>query len=106
MRRILLFAKVICIFAIFFISASFQNLGRTDDQKWFCEELRNTYQFEVLNSRKPFSVPSNICEIISSNRKKNELVTLQLDENISLKIFPENLIEDKKSVDISQIVYL
>lgn len=92
--------------AIFIISASFKNTNQNDDQKWFCEEMRNTYQFEVVNSRKPFSVPSDICEIISSKRKKSELVIVQLDTNISLKIFPENQIENKKSEEISQIVYL
>lgn len=107
MRRILLFAGgLFILFSFFYISSSFQKSKNPNQVGWFCEDAKYTYQFEVHNSRKPFSVPADICETINSSRKKSEITLIQFDENIILKIFPEDEINKGNLTEIPQIVYL
>ena len=105
-RKLLLFKVTLCLATMFMLSASFKTSEPLEQNSWFCEELKYTYQIEVKNSRSQISVPSDICVLISSNRKKSDLTIIQLDQNISLKIFSEDQISElNPSENMSQIIY-
>jgi len=73
---------------------------------WFCIDLKNTYQIEVVNARKQVSVSVDFCELITTNRKKSETVVIQLDENVRVRIFSEDELENLQDKDLQQIIYL
>lgn len=105
-RKILLLKGFICLTSIITLCTSFKSSGPHEQNNWFCEDLKYTYQIEVENSRSQISVPSDICFLISSKRKKSELTIVQLDQNISLKIFSEDQISELElSENLSQIIY-
>lgn len=102
MNKRLLFTRVLAsICFAFLLFSSFKN----QDEKWYCDDLKNTYQIQVSNTRRQITVPADICELVRSNRKKSESVDIVLYENIVLHIFPEDQIEGTLS-DVPQIVYL
>lgn len=79
---------------------------KSKEEQWFCEDLKYTYQIEIHNSRKQVAVSSDICEMITSKRNSTEIVTVQLDANVFLKIFPVDQLETMKENQISQFVYI
>jgi hypothetical protein len=107
MRRKILSTKFAVLYfpVMFFIITSFQSDVK---EQWFCEELKYTYQIEVVNARKSISVTSDFCEMITSKRSQSEIVTIQLDSNVFLKIFPvDQIMElDENERSIKEIIYL
>lgn len=105
-RKLLLLKGILCLSTILLLNASFKNSDHSEQNSWFCEDLKFTYQIEVVNSRSQISVPSDFCSLVSSNRKKSDLTIIQLDQNVTLKIFSEDQISDlNKSEKIAQIIY-
>jgi hypothetical protein len=107
MMRVFLSTKNLVFFipVIFFLTTSFD---REKKDQWFCEELKYTYQIEVVNARKSVSVTTDFCDMIRSNRSQSEIVTVQLDSNVFLKIFPFEQIKDLDEAErsIKEIIYL
>lgn len=103
-----LFAKKFAptIVILFLFLTSFNTPPSENTDSWFCNDLKNTYQIEVHNSRKQIAAPADICELISTNRKKSETVTIKLNENVFLKIFSDDFITANADQVFSQIVYL
>lgn len=107
MRRKLLLtvSLVLPLCTLLFTTSSFKS---TNVEHWFCDDLKYTYQIEVHNTRKSVSVTSDLCMIISKNRSKSEIVTVQLDSNVFLKVFSEDQIKDLDEIErsIKEIIYL
>jgi len=76
--------------------------SETDD--WHCMKNRNTYQL-IINTRKPFSLPSDLCELINKNRHSNKIVFKQIDNHIQLKIYPFSKVKKLKGTSIKEINY-
>jgi hypothetical protein len=83
-----------------FISSSFVS----SNERWFCEEQKYSYQIEVFNTRSQIQVPSDFCDILTSNRKVSEDNVIQLYPNVRLTIFSHQKIEGGLK-EIKQIEY-
>jgi len=67
--------------------------AKTEQQK--LDALKGTYEIKA-NSRQMVSMPSNLADIIESNRKETETNTLQLNEFATLVIYPKSSIQNPK----------
>lgn len=56
------------------------------------DALKGTYELKAANARHAFTLPSDLAQIIEKNRKKDEAVQIQLNDNITLIIFSKNQI--------------
>lgn len=66
---------------------------KTEQQK--LEALKGTYEIRPT-SRQLYTLPSNLADIIESNRKEAETNTIQLNQYATLVIYPKNSIQNPK----------
>lgn len=90
----------------FFIMSVANSENQNQDEKWFCESLKYTYQIEVYNSRGKVQVSTDLCELIEKNRKQSETVFIELYNNVRLKILSQDEVDGNAGNAIRQYVYL
>ena len=56
------------------------------------DALKGTYQLKYYDPRVMSMLPTNLAQVIKSNRKENEVVTVKLNENVEVIIYPKNKI--------------
>jgi len=72
---------------------------------YICEDLKNTYQIQIINTRNEIAIPNNICNIIRENRQKKEVYYYRINDFAIVKILPETHINKTELPVIDDYVH-
>lgn len=65
-----------------------------------------TWQIQVINSRNQPYIPGNIIELVTENRKADEVMYMQLGTEVRLKILPLVEINRPGFIPLEKIVHI
>ncbi len=105
--RTLYMKKTILLFLFLLIGITFTKAQSVADTLInHCYTIDGTYQIQVVNSRNQPLIPTNLNQIVISNRDKNEVKYVKLGTEVRLKILPLTEINKSNFTPLPKIGYV